>query len=91
MSEFSAVASFLLYSVGFLVVGGALRRVIKEGPAEIERLKRSKFGVRALINGDVGKSESGSTIDVLEGFDVVVNNGRLKKYVATRAVSREVA
>ncbi|RVT92972.1 hypothetical protein [Sphingomonas crocodyli] len=88
----------LLNLLGFVVSGSVavlivavLRRVWREGPGEIRRLRRLDYGVRAMIDGDVAAGDKGPNIEVQAGAAILNRAGRAYKVRETHAITEEVA
>lgn len=81
----------LLLGAGFfaVVVFSVLVAVIRRGPANIAELSRKGVGLRAWAVGDIPENRDGTSIDIIEGIEIVAKGRNLITVRQTRGISAE--
>lgn len=74
-----------------VLVASVLWKVASEGPSEIRKLRRMGYGLGSYWRADLKKQNPGSTIDVIEGLEIVADGKDLAGVRQTRTISGEIA
>lgn len=84
-------AVFVVLGCVAVLIATVLWKVIFEGPSEIRKLRRMGWGLSAYTRANLEKQNPGSTIDVIEGIELMADGDRIESVRQTRTISGEIA
>ncbi len=85
--------AFTLLVLGwvFLVLLWSGFSILQMGPAGITKLRRMGFGWNAYVKGNLPETTDGANINIIEGLEILADNGRVSSVRRTRTLSDEIA
>jgi hypothetical protein len=84
-------AAFVVLGCVAVLVATVLWKVALEGPGGIRKFRKMGYGVSSYARADLKKQGGGSTIDVIEGLELMADKDRLQSMRQTRTISGEIA
>lgn len=88
----SEIFLFILFIfIGFLVVvcSSVLIHVFRQGPSAVADLSRRGVGMKTWANGTIPDQSDGTSIDVIEGIDIIAKGNKLLRARQTRGIASE--
>lgn len=84
-------AIFVALGCVAVLIATVLWKSIVNGPGEVRKARRMGWGIQAWWNANLEKQNPGSTIDVIEGLELMADGDRIESVRPTRTMSGEIA
>lgn len=89
-SELGHFTLFLFLGLASILSLSVLFSLIKQGPSAIADLSRKGVGMRNWANGDLPDQRDGTSINVIEGIEILADGEKLLIVKQKRGFSTEV-
>lgn len=90
ISEIGKYALFFSAGLVLVVTASSFVVFLRQGPGRIADLRRLGLNLSNWWKGELPKKDAGSNINTIEGLQIEVENGDLRRVRQTRTISSEI-